>query len=92
MASVLNGLRLSTASSSLLASATLSSAQAPAALKPYVTEDSLAIVLMHVRVIDGTGTAAVEDDIENVQLIFKDGIGFDPAKLAQSVQGLVGRR
>ncbi|HZE42741.1 MAG TPA: amidohydrolase family protein [Steroidobacteraceae bacterium] len=32
------------------------------------------------------------DDIENVQLVFKDGIGFDPAKLIQSVQGLVGQR
>jgi imidazolonepropionase-like amidohydrolase len=31
-------------------------------------------------------------DIENVQLVFKDGIGFDPAKLIQSVQGLVGQR
>jgi imidazolonepropionase-like amidohydrolase len=32
------------------------------------------------------------DDIENVQLVFKDGIGFDPVKLIQSVQGLVGQR
>lgn len=32
------------------------------------------------------------DDIEKVQLVFKDGIGFDPAKLIQSVHGLVGQR
>jgi imidazolonepropionase-like amidohydrolase len=32
------------------------------------------------------------DDIENVQLVFKDGIGFDPVKLIQSVQGMVGQR
>ena len=32
------------------------------------------------------------EDIENVQIVFKDGIGFDPAKLTQSVQGLVGQR
>jgi imidazolonepropionase-like amidohydrolase len=32
------------------------------------------------------------DDVENVQLVFKDGVGFDPVKLAQSVQGLVGLR
>jgi imidazolonepropionase-like amidohydrolase len=32
------------------------------------------------------------EDIENVQLVFKDGIGFDPVKLIQSVQGLVGQR
>jgi hypothetical protein len=32
------------------------------------------------------------EDIEKVQLVFKDGIGFDPTKLTQSVQGLVGQR
>jgi imidazolonepropionase-like amidohydrolase len=32
------------------------------------------------------------EDIEKVQLVFKDGVGFDPAKLTQSVQGLVGLR
>jgi imidazolonepropionase-like amidohydrolase len=32
------------------------------------------------------------DDIEKVQLVFKDGLGFDPAKLIQSVQGSVGLR
>jgi hypothetical protein len=32
------------------------------------------------------------DDIENVQMVFKDGMGFDPAKLIRSVQGLVGQR
>ena len=32
------------------------------------------------------------EDIENVQLVFKDGVGFDPVKLAGSVQGLVGLR
>jgi imidazolonepropionase-like amidohydrolase len=32
------------------------------------------------------------EDIENVQIVFKDGIGFDPVKLVQSVQGLVGQR
>ncbi|WP_232280313.1 amidohydrolase family protein [Sphingomonas sp. PAMC 26605] len=29
-------------------------------------------------------------DIENVQLVFRDGIGFDPAKLLSSVKGLYG--
>jgi imidazolonepropionase-like amidohydrolase len=32
------------------------------------------------------------DDIEKVQIVFKDGIGFDPSKLIQSVQGMVGQR
>src|ERR1700727_2788434 len=66
MASGLNLLRVSTAAA-LLSSGALSSAQAPAALMPFVSEDSPVIVLMHARVIDGTGAAAAEDqriDIE----------------------------
>jgi imidazolonepropionase-like amidohydrolase len=32
------------------------------------------------------------DDIEKVETVFKDGVGFDPGKLTQSVVGLVGLR
>jgi imidazolonepropionase-like amidohydrolase len=32
------------------------------------------------------------DDVENVETVFKDGVGYDPQKLAASVQGLVGLR
>jgi hypothetical protein len=32
------------------------------------------------------------NDIENVELVFKDGVGYDSAKLIESVQGLVGIR
>src|SRR6202790_802866 len=42
-------------------------AQAPPGLKPYISEDAQAWVLMHARVIDGTGAAPAEDqriDIE----------------------------
>src|ERR1700721_1498334 len=35
--------------------------QTPAALKPFVKEDAPVLVLEHVRVIDGTGSAAIED-------------------------------
>ena len=42
-------------------------------------------------VIAGNPAQNIED-IENVQTVFKDGVGFDPAKLTQSVQGLVGER
>jgi imidazolonepropionase-like amidohydrolase len=31
-------------------------------------------------------------DIENVEMVFKDGVGYDPARLADSVRGLVGVR
>jgi len=30
--------------------------------------------------------------IRNVQLVFKDGIGYDPAKLIESIRGVVGKR
>jgi imidazolonepropionase-like amidohydrolase len=32
------------------------------------------------------------DAVENVERVFKDGLGYDPAKLTRSVQGLVGLR
>jgi hypothetical protein len=32
------------------------------------------------------------DDVENVETVFKDGVGYDPQKLAASAQGLVGLR
>jgi imidazolonepropionase-like amidohydrolase len=35
--------------------------------------------------------AANISDIRNVHLVFKDGAGYDPAKLIESVRGLVGR-
>ena len=42
-------------------------------------------------VIAGNPAQNIED-IENVQMVFKDGVGFDPVQLTQSVQGLVGLR
>ena len=32
------------------------------------------------------------DDIENVEIVFKDGIGYNPAKLIESVRGIAGSR
>jgi imidazolonepropionase-like amidohydrolase len=32
------------------------------------------------------------ENVERVELVFKDGVGFDPAKLIQSVSDLVGLR
>ncbi|HEV7714510.1 MAG TPA: hypothetical protein VGO53_02875, partial [Steroidobacteraceae bacterium] len=51
----------------LLLPAGMLSAQAPAPIKAYVSEDARVLVLNHVRVIDGTGAAPAEDqriDIE----------------------------
>ena len=31
------------------------------------------------------------DDIENVQIVFKDGVGYDPAALLASVKGRYGQ-
>ena len=36
--------------------------------------------------------AAKIGDIENVEIVFKDCVGYDSEKLIQSVQGLVGIR
>jgi imidazolonepropionase-like amidohydrolase len=40
-------------------------------------------------VIKGDPSQKIED-IENVELVFKDGIGYDSQKLIRSVQGAVG--
>jgi len=32
------------------------------------------------------------DDVEKVEIVFKDGLGYDPAKLVRSVEGLTGLR
>jgi amidohydrolase family protein len=42
-------------------------------------------------VIKGDPSRKIEE-IENVEIVFKDGIGYDSAKLIDSVRGLVGRR
>jgi len=42
-------------------------------------------------VIKGDPSKKIED-IENTEIVFKDGVGYDSAKLIESVQGLVGSR
>jgi imidazolonepropionase-like amidohydrolase len=42
-------------------------------------------------VVKGDPTKEIAD-VEKVELVFKDGVGFDPQKLAESVRGLVGIR
>ncbi len=42
-------------------------------------------------VVKGDPSQKIED-IENVEIVFKDGIGFDSAKLIESARGLVGSR
>lgn len=42
-------------------------------------------------VIKGDPSKKIED-IENVEIVFKDGIGYDPAKLIESVRGIAGNR
>jgi len=41
-------------------------------------------------IVRGNPAANIRD-IRNVQLVFKDGVGYDPAKLIESVRGLVVR-
>jgi hypothetical protein len=42
-------------------------------------------------VIDGDPSKKIED-IEKVETVFKDGVGYDSAKLIESVRGVVGSR
>ena len=42
-------------------------------------------------VIKGDPSKKIED-IENVEIVFKDGVGYDSAKLIESVRGMVGSR
>jgi imidazolonepropionase-like amidohydrolase len=42
-------------------------------------------------VVNGNPAEKISD-IENVETVFKDGVGYDPAKLKDSVQGLAGIR
>jgi len=42
-------------------------------------------------IVKGNPAARISD-IENVEIVFKDGVGYDSEKLIQSVQGLVGIR
>jgi imidazolonepropionase-like amidohydrolase len=42
-------------------------------------------------VLDGNPAAKI-DDVEKVETVFKDGVGYDPAKLRESVAGMVGIR
>jgi len=42
-------------------------------------------------VIKGDPSIKIED-IENVEIVFKDGVGYDSAKLVDSVRGMVGSR
>jgi imidazolonepropionase-like amidohydrolase len=42
-------------------------------------------------VIKGDPSRKIED-IENVEIVFKDGLGYDSAKLIESVRGTAGSR
>jgi hypothetical protein len=42
-------------------------------------------------IVKGNPATSIRD-IENVEIVFKDGVGWDTEKLIQSVQGLVGTR
>ncbi|HEV2990092.1 MAG TPA: amidohydrolase family protein [Candidatus Angelobacter sp.] len=44
-----------------------------------------------IMIVKGDPSANIKD-IENVELVFKDGIGYDSQKLIDSVKGQVGTR
>ena len=61
----------------------------------YLGDDSIGTVApgkqADLVVVKGDPTTKIED-IENVELVFKDGVGYDSAKLIESVRGAVGSR
>jgi len=40
----------------------------------------------------GGNPAEKIENVEKVEMVFKDGVGYDPGKLIESVTGLVGLR
>ena len=44
-----------------------------------------------ILIVRGNPAASIRD-VRNVHLVFKDGVGYDPAKLLESVRGSVGQR
>ena len=87
----MHGARLSLAAVLCAGLATAALAQKPVTLsddvRRFVAVDAQRVVLSHVRVIDGKGNPAVED--RNV--VFEDGVGYDPARLLESVRGRYGQ-
>ena len=59
--------------------------------RPYTDDLRENGALYAVFVRAGSAHATI-NDIENVEIVFKDGVGYDSEKLIQSVQGLVGIR
>ena len=55
-------------------------------------EHALCLALAADLVVLGGNPAEKIEYVEKVELVFKDGVGFDPAKLIQSVTELVGLR
>lgn len=76
---------------SLMAYAGALNAEPSPSVMAYVNESAQVLVLEHLAVIAGNPALNI-DDVENVETVFKDGLGYDPKKLTQSVQGLVGLR
>jgi len=52
--------------------------------------ESIAVGKQADLVIIGGDPSTRIEDIRKVELVFKDGVGFDPAKLIASVRGKVG--
>ena len=44
-----------------------------------------------IMIVRGNPATNIQD-IRNVQLVFKDGVGYDSAKLIESTRGLVGEK
>jgi len=56
-----------------------------------VQDEHVSGKLADLVIVRGDPSSTISD-IENVEIVFKDGVGYDSAKLIGSVRGLVGLR
>ncbi len=54
-------------------------------VKEFITIDTTKVAITNVTIIDGLGK-----NIRNMEVVFKDEIGFDSKKIFESVEGKVG--
>jgi hypothetical protein len=75
--------------------------QLPTGVVPFVSVNAPRVALTHVTLVDGTGAPAscaktggdvvrTPAAIYDVVTVFKDGVGFDPARLRAAARGRVG--
>ena len=58
-------------------------------VKAFISVDTTFVAITNVTIINGNLQTDIKN-IRNMEIIFKDGVGFDSKKLFESVKGKVG--